>query len=136
MRKMYRSSDLMMKIFSGNKKYIFPRFKLYARVYVRINLVPRVFPLKNGWGFSRPTHFLREKPWGRGCVRIWTLRSCFILTAYLLSHRRKLKDESETALPKDMQQGLVMQSAPPGEVKGAKRASVKMRDFTQRRKGS
>ena len=25
------------------------------------NLVPRAFPLKNGWG-----HFLREKPWGRG----------------------------------------------------------------------
>ena len=61
MRKMYRSSDLMMKIFSGNKKYIFPRFQLYARVYVRINLVPRAFPLKNGWDFSRPTHFLREK---------------------------------------------------------------------------
>ena len=29
------------------------------------NLVPRAFPLKkNGWG---ATHFLREKPWGRGC---------------------------------------------------------------------
>ena len=28
------------------------------------NLVPRAFPLKNGWG---PTHFLREKHWGRGC---------------------------------------------------------------------
>ena len=27
-----------------------------------LNLVPRAFPLKNGWG----THFLREKPWGRG----------------------------------------------------------------------
>ena len=25
------------------------------------NLVPRAFPLKNGWA-----HFLREKPWGRG----------------------------------------------------------------------
>ena len=47
----------------------------------------------------------------------------FLLTAYVLSHRRKLRDESETALPKDMQQGLVMQSAPPGEVGGAKRAS-------------
>lgn len=33
---MYRSSDLMMKIFSGNKKYIFPRFQLYARAYKRI----------------------------------------------------------------------------------------------------
>ena len=47
----------------------------------------------------------------------------FILTAYLLSHRRKLRDESETALPKDMQQGLVMQTAPPGEEGGAKRVS-------------
>ena len=28
------------------------------------NLVPRAFPLRNGLG---PTHFLREKPWGRGC---------------------------------------------------------------------
>ena len=27
------------------------------------NLVPRAFPLKNGWGTA---HFLREKPWGRG----------------------------------------------------------------------
>ena len=26
------------------------------------NLVPRAFPLKN-----RPTHFLRENPWGGGC---------------------------------------------------------------------
>ena len=34
------------------------------------NLVPRAFPLKNGWG---PTH-LREKPWGRG----WTIQSSFI----------------------------------------------------------
>ena len=47
----------------------------------------------------------------------------FILTANLWSHRCKLRDESETALPKDMQQGLVMQTAPPGEVGGAKRAS-------------
>ena len=34
------------------------------------NLVPRTFPLKNGWGGERlfpPHHFLREKPWGRGC---------------------------------------------------------------------
>ena len=28
-----------------------------------LELVPNAFPLKNGWG---PTHFLREKPWGRG----------------------------------------------------------------------
>ena len=28
---------------------------------VSYNLVPRAFPSKNG-----PTHFLREKPWGRG----------------------------------------------------------------------
>ena len=31
------------------------------------NLVPRAFPSKNGWGGKSPTHFLREKPWGRGC---------------------------------------------------------------------
>ena len=29
------------------------------------NLVSNAFPSKNGWG---PTHFLREKSWGRGCV--------------------------------------------------------------------
>ena len=34
------------------------------------NLVPRAFPLKNGCG---PTHFLREKPWGRG----WLLFSSY-----------------------------------------------------------
>ena len=28
------------------------------------NLVPRAFPLKNGWGGK--LIFLREKPWGRG----------------------------------------------------------------------
>ena len=33
------------------------------------NLVPRAFPLKNG----RPTHFLREKPWGRG----WALQPLY-----------------------------------------------------------
>ena len=32
------------------------------------NLVSRAFPSKNGWGaLGRPTHFLREKPWGQGC---------------------------------------------------------------------
>ena len=33
------------------------------------NLVPRAFPL--------PTHFLREKPWGRGCKYggFWRLKS-------------------------------------------------------------
>ena len=41
---------------------------------IRHNLVPRAFRLKNGWGgkrlaFSCPTHFLWEKPWGRGCIR-------------------------------------------------------------------
>ena len=30
---------------------------------VGVNLVPRAFPLK--------THFLREKPWGRGWVGVW-----------------------------------------------------------------
>ena len=34
------------------------------------NLVPRAFPLKIGCG---PTHFLREKPWGRG----WLLFSSY-----------------------------------------------------------
>ena len=33
------------------------------QVYRVNNLVPRAFPSKNGWG----AHFLREKPWGRGC---------------------------------------------------------------------
>ena len=36
--------------------------KQYDRVTLQqswTNLVPRAFPLKNGWGFSRPTHFLR-----------------------------------------------------------------------------
>ena len=37
---------------------------LYFSTVAFHNLVPRAFPLKNGWG---PTHFLREKPWGRGC---------------------------------------------------------------------
>ena len=40
------------------------------------NLVPRAFPLKNGWG-----HFLREKPWGRGWI-LTTLKegsvNCFM----------------------------------------------------------
>ena len=40
------------------------------------NLVPRAFPSKNGWG---PTHFLREKPWGRG----WTFGN-FSVTSELL----------------------------------------------------
>ena len=47
-----------------------PRTLLY-------NVVPSAFPSKNGWGgkraFSRPTHFLREKPWGRG----WLLYAYF-----------------------------------------------------------
>ena len=38
------------------------------KTIVNSNLVPRAFPLKNGWG---ATHFLREKPWGRDCVNSW-----------------------------------------------------------------
>ena len=38
------------------------------KTFVNSNLVPRAFPLKNGWG---ATHFLREKPWARGCVNSW-----------------------------------------------------------------
>ena len=30
------------------------------------NLVPKAFPLKNGWGGKSPTHFLRKKQWGQG----------------------------------------------------------------------
>ena len=40
------------------------------------NLVPRALPLKNGWG---PTHFLREKPWGRGWL---TLYKCALNCLY------------------------------------------------------
>ena len=41
-------------------------------VLVRPNLVPRAFPLKNGW----------EKPWGRGWVRPWIgVRVSFALQA-------------------------------------------------------
>ena len=39
----------------------FENFEIYKDLH---NLVPRAFPSKNGWG---ATHFLREKPWGRGC---------------------------------------------------------------------
>ena len=46
------------------------------------DLVPSAFPSKNGWGgkraFSRPTHYLREKPWGRG----WLLYAC-VLRSFL-----------------------------------------------------
>ena len=41
-----------------------PNNKKSPKIYPDRNLVPRAFPLKNGWG---TTHFLREKPWGRGC---------------------------------------------------------------------
>ena len=34
-----------------------------TRVLIQTNLVPRAFPLKN---------FLREKPWGRGCIQTIT----------------------------------------------------------------
>ena len=37
-----------------------------------INLVLRAFPLKNWWG---ATHFLREKPWGRGCGYHYFIKS-------------------------------------------------------------
>ena len=39
------------------------------------NLVPRAFPLKNGWGLSHPTHFLREKSWERGWIVNVTIQS-------------------------------------------------------------
>ena len=42
------------------------------------NLVPRAFPLKNGWG-GRPTHILREKPWGQGCRLTWDLQAGIVL---------------------------------------------------------
>ena len=51
--------------FCAKKEIIAPT--IIQRNTVFTNLVPRAFPLKKGWGFSRPTH-LREKPWGRGWV--------------------------------------------------------------------
>ena len=36
MRKIYQSSRFMIIMLSGNKKYTFSRFQLYARAYVRI----------------------------------------------------------------------------------------------------
>ena len=54
------------------------------------NLVPSAFPSKNGWGgkmaFSRPTHFLREKPWGRG----WLLYACDVRTSIIFVLYMKL----------------------------------------------
>ena len=31
------------------------------------NFVLRTLPSENGWGASRPSHFQRKKPQGRGC---------------------------------------------------------------------
>ena len=46
----------------------------YTRILKKVPLSqprPQGFSLKKWmgrqWGFSRPTHFLREKPWGRRC---------------------------------------------------------------------
>ena len=43
---------------------------LFKKLALQNNIFTRAFPLKNGWS---PTHFLREKPWGRG----WLHKTCF-----------------------------------------------------------
>ena len=53
---MYQSSDLMIKIFSGNKKYIFsPRFQLHVRTGVCVYmdatlLLPQMKDTPHQWG--------------------------------------------------------------------------------------
>jgi len=41
-----------------------PAFKWQAKGTISFNLVPRAFPLKNGWGGKR------ETPWGQGCISL------------------------------------------------------------------
>ena len=45
---------------------------IFCFVVKIFNLVPRAFPSKNGGG---PTHFLREKPWGRGWLILCFFKS-------------------------------------------------------------
>lgn len=37
------------------------------QVFGEDSLVPRALPLENGRSRRHPSHFLTEKPWGRGC---------------------------------------------------------------------
>ena len=69
-RKLRKNSDLQVRIELTTLRVLVQTLLplSYWRLYgeqVGTNLVPRAFPLKNGWC---PTHFLKEKPWGRGWV--------------------------------------------------------------------
>ena len=53
-----------------------------------LNLVPRAFPLKDGWG---ATHFLREKPWGRGWDPLFL--ACSLCSRARRCFRKELKEK-------------------------------------------
>ena len=71
------------KVFETTKGVASPK----TWMLIPCNLVPRAFPSKNG-----PTHFLREKPWGRGWIP-WadSITLPLVLNNALLRWAKKLK---------------------------------------------
>ena len=59
------------------------RIKQERSVHIRTQPRPQSFPLKNGWGGKSPTHFLREKPWGRGWYAHTPVRTAEIWGKYI-----------------------------------------------------
>ena len=74
-------------------------YRVKCALEVHRNLFPRAFPLQNGWGGKSPTHFLREKPWGRGSLiekRLTAIRRCghrWTTTARLPFQRSRSNDQ-------------------------------------------
>ena len=60
---------------------------------LQINLVPRAFPSKNRWG---PTHFLREKPWGRGWLKMYVACVAGVSVRFRSKERgKRVKDRAK-----------------------------------------
>ena len=59
---------------------------------------PQGFSLKNGW-FSRPTHFLREKPWERGWPVSRQIRTFFSRVKWSQSLSKALGLQKRPLLP-------------------------------------
>ena len=66
-------------LYRGRPRIVLTQQIIFTR---SLNLVPRAFPSKNGWGATR---YLREKPCGRGCRSLWIANYNYVSSSSIWS---------------------------------------------------
>ena len=66
-------------LYRGRPRIVLTQQIIFTR---SLNLVPRSFPSKNGWGATR---YLREKPCGLGCRSLWIANYNYVSSSSIWS---------------------------------------------------